>query len=299
MVEIYDIVMLVIILGAALFGAVKGFAWQLASIVSIVASYVVAYRFREPFSQSIQADPPWNRFLAMLILFIGTSLVIWVAFRMISRTIDRLKLREFDRQVGFLFGGIKGFLYCSLITLFAVTLMGETIREKIVASKSGRFIAEVLDRSDVVIPAEIHVVIGPYLDRFDEKFSATRDSMDSYVNTQSPLPRETGSGGYFPWQNQQSARPDFQSNSQRSTFQQTPQQVPQNYQRQGSEQLPDQFWNQSQFQDPNQNFGQASPGYRQVPQQPGPANGSTFRGGGYQPTQPSAQQNQQPYYNGF
>ena len=75
-VEIYDIVMLVIILGAALFGAVKGFAWQLASIVSIVASYVVAYRFREPFSQSIQADPPWNRFLAMLILFIGTSLVL-------------------------------------------------------------------------------------------------------------------------------------------------------------------------------------------------------------------------------
>ena len=175
--EIYDILMLVIIVGAALYGAIKGFAWQLASIASIVVSYIVAYRFREPFSQSIQAEPPWNRFLAMLILFIGTSLVIWVVFRMISNTIDRMKLREFDRQIGFLFGAVKGFLYCTLITLFAVTLMGKTIRSKIVASKSGHFIAEVLDRSDSVIPEEIHVVIGPYLDRFDERFSETKNGM--------------------------------------------------------------------------------------------------------------------------
>ena len=91
--EIYDIIMLIVLIGAMLFGAVKGFAWQLASIASIFLSYIVAYRFREPFSQSIQADPPWNRFLAMLILYIGTALIIWVVFRMISGTIDRLKLR--------------------------------------------------------------------------------------------------------------------------------------------------------------------------------------------------------------
>jgi membrane protein required for colicin V production len=98
-VETYDFVMLTVLVGTALFGAIKGFAWQLASIASIVVSYLVAYNFREPLSQSIQADPPWNRFLAMLILFIGTSLVIWVAFRMVSNTIDRLRLKEFDRRL--------------------------------------------------------------------------------------------------------------------------------------------------------------------------------------------------------
>ena len=128
--ETYDIVMIIVLVGAMLFGAVKGFAWQLASILSIVVSYTVAFRYREPFSQSIQADPPWNRFLAMLILYIGTSLLIWVAFRMISGSIDRLKLREFDRQVGALFGLAKGLLYCILITLFAVTLAGERVRER-------------------------------------------------------------------------------------------------------------------------------------------------------------------------
>ncbi|QDT08886.1 CvpA family protein [Planctomycetes bacterium K23_9] len=191
--EIYDIIMLVIIVGAALFGAVKGFAWQLASIASIVVSYIVAYKFREPFSHSIHAEPPWDQFLAMLILFIGTSLVIWVLFRMVSNSIDRMRLREFDRQVGFLFGAIKGFLYATLITLFAVTLMGQNIRSKIVASKSGKFIAQVLDRSDSVIPEEIHYVLRPYLDTFDQRFAETQDT----INSGYPDARETTSGGFF------------------------------------------------------------------------------------------------------
>lgn len=171
--EIYDIIMIVVLIGAMLFGAIKGFAWQLASIASIVASYIVALKFREPFSQSINAEPPWNRFLAMLILYIGTALLIWVVFRMVSRSIDRLKLKEFDRHVGAVFGLAKGALYCTLITLFAVTLAGERVRESVVRSKSGNYIAKVLDRSESVIPPEIHEVVQPYLDRFDSSF---RDS---------------------------------------------------------------------------------------------------------------------------
>ncbi|MEM1068004.1 MAG: CvpA family protein [Planctomycetota bacterium] len=166
--EIYDIAMLVVLMAAMIFGAVKGFAWQLASIASIVVSYIVAYKYREPFSESIQAEPPWNRFLAMLILYVGTSLVIWVAFRMVRGTIDRLKLREFDRQIGALFGLAKGALYCILITFFAVTLAGERIGEAIVRSKSGRYISQVLDRSEAVIPADIHEVVQPYLQKFDD-----------------------------------------------------------------------------------------------------------------------------------
>jgi membrane protein required for colicin V production len=171
--ETYDIIMLVVIVGATLFGAIKGFAWQLASIASIVISYIVAYKYREPISESIQADPPWDRFLAMLILYIGTSLLIWVAFRMVRGSIDRMKLKEFDRQIGALFGLAKGALYCTLITLFAVTLSGERVREAVVQSKSGNYIANLLDRSDSVIPDELHEVVQPYLDRFNKKFDET------------------------------------------------------------------------------------------------------------------------------
>ncbi|OYP30376.1 CvpA family protein [Rhodopirellula sp. MGV] len=175
----YDYVMLAILAGAGLFGAVKGFAWQIASISSIGVSYFVAYRFREPLSQSIEAEPPWDLFLAMLILFIGTSLIIWVAFNMVRETIDRLKLKEFDRQIGALFGLIKGSLYCTLITLFAVTLMGDSIRDQIVASNSGRFIARNLNRSEPLIPPEIQHFLQPYLDRMDAEFETNQTPADS------------------------------------------------------------------------------------------------------------------------
>lgn len=190
--EIYDIVMLVVLVGAMLFGAIKGFAWQLASIASIVVSYLVAYHFREPFSESIQAEPPWNRFLAMLILYVGTSLVIWVAFRMVSGSIDRLRLREFDRQIGALFGLAKGGLYCILITLFAVTLMGNSTREKIVESKSGNYIANTLAHTESMIPPEIQEIVQPYLDRFEDKFNSGNPS-----GSESPLEQVEQIGGQF------------------------------------------------------------------------------------------------------
>lgn len=191
--EIYDIIMLVVLVGATLFGAIKGFAWQVASIASFVVSYMVAYHFREPFSESIHAAPPWNRFLAMLILFVGTSLVIWMAFRMISGTIDRLRLNEFDRQIGALFGFGKGVLYCSVITFFAVTILGENARDKIVSSKSGNYIAKILDRSQAIIPPELHEIVQPHLDKFDQRFNSDQPVERMFPNFASGLNELGGS----------------------------------------------------------------------------------------------------------
>ncbi|MEZ6089109.1 MAG: CvpA family protein [Pirellulaceae bacterium] len=167
--ETYDLVMLVVLVAAGLFGAIKGFAWQIASIVSLSFSYWVAMKFREPFSHQIHAESPWNMFLAMFLLFVGSMIAIWMVFRMLSSWIDKLRLREFDRMAGAVFGLAKGAIYCILITLFAVSLAGDSIRLQIVQSKSGYYIAKLLDHSDVLMPEEIHEIVGPYLDRLDEK----------------------------------------------------------------------------------------------------------------------------------
>jgi len=57
-----------------------------------------------------------------------------------------------------------------LLTMFAVTLLGDRVCKAIIGSRSGRYIATVLDRSHSVIPPEIHEVVEPYLQRFDQKF---------------------------------------------------------------------------------------------------------------------------------
>lgn len=165
----YDLLMLIVLVGAVVWGAWKGFAWQVASLASMAASYFVALTFRQQVSQFISATPPWNIFLSMLILFLGTSLVVWVGFNFVAEMIEKVKLKEFDRQVGALFGFAKGVLLCVLITLFAVTLLSEPQRQAICNSRSGYYIAILLDKADAVIPGEVHEVLNPYIERLDRE----------------------------------------------------------------------------------------------------------------------------------
>ncbi len=167
--QVYDLIMLVVLGMSTIFGAIKGFAWQVASLASVVVSYVVAYRFRFDLAAMIQATPPWNVFLAMLILYVSTSFVIWVAFRLLSGAIDRVRLKEFDRHLGAAFGLGKGAIYCLLITMFAMTLLGPKQQTAICQSRSGFYIASALDKAVGVLPKEIHDVVGPYLRQLDEK----------------------------------------------------------------------------------------------------------------------------------
>ena len=167
--DTYDLIMLAVVAVATVFGARKGLAWQVASVSSIIASYFIAYRFREPVAAAIKAEPPWNTFLAMLIVYLSASAAIWVAFRFVSELIDRVKLNEFDHHAGAALGFCRGILWCAIITLFAVTLLGERQRQKIVQSKSGRYIALLLDRSEAVMPAELRGVLAPYLQTLDAR----------------------------------------------------------------------------------------------------------------------------------
>jgi membrane protein required for colicin V production len=166
--QAYDLFMLIVLAAAVVWGAWKGLAWQLASLASLVVSYFVALSFRAPLAQLINASPPWNAFLAMLILFLGTGLVVWVGFNLVSEAIEKVKLKEYDRQLGAMFGLAKGVLLCVLITLFSVALLSEPQRQQICNSKSGYYIALLLDRSDAVIPTELHEVLGPYIDKLDQ-----------------------------------------------------------------------------------------------------------------------------------
>lgn len=186
----YDILMLVVLAGATIFGAWKGMAWQLASLASLVLSYVVALRFSEPLAPWFGETAPWNRFVAMLVLYLGTSIAVWLVFRLVAGLLDRIKLRDFDHQLGALFGLAKGVLLCLAITFFALAL-APTTREHIVNSRSGRYIALLLNRADAVMPPEIHQVLDPYLNRLGDQLNGEQPS-------QSELHPTTAGAGELP-----------------------------------------------------------------------------------------------------
>jgi membrane protein required for colicin V production len=167
--QTYDLVMLAVLAAATIFGFWKGLAWQIASLASLVVSYFVALRFADRVAPLISEHEPWNKFVAMLLIYAAASLVIWMIYRAIGGAIDRVKLNEFDRQMGALVGFAKGVLLCIAITFFAVTLSGQSQRDQIIASRSGQYIVQVLDKADAVAPPEIKEVIGPYIDKINER----------------------------------------------------------------------------------------------------------------------------------
>jgi membrane protein required for colicin V production len=181
--EWYDLFMLGILAGATIFGFVKGMAWQIASLASLIVSYFVALRFSEPLAATglLGEEAPWNRFVAMLVIYIASSFAIWMLFRLVSDAIDRVRLQEFDRQLGGLFGLAKGVLLCVAITFFAITVVPNA-REAILRARSGHYIAVLIARADAVMPAEVHEVIDPYLNKLEEELGDGQGTSTEHVD---------------------------------------------------------------------------------------------------------------------
>jgi membrane protein required for colicin V production len=169
--QTYDLMMLLVLVATTLFGYWKGMAWQIASLASLVVSYFAALRFSAQLAPTFGETAPLNRFVAMLVIYIVTSFVIWTLFRLVSGAIDKVKLETFDSQMGALVGAAKGVLLCIAITFFAVTLLPPAQGEAIVNSQSGRYIVALLDKSHSVFPPEIHQIIDPYVNKVEERLN--------------------------------------------------------------------------------------------------------------------------------
>ena len=104
----------------------------------------------------------------MLVIYLATAAVIWLVFGMVSGLIDRVRLKEFDRQLGGIFGAIKGVLWCVVITFFAVTL-SESTRQAVLKSRSGYYIAVFTHRAAPMLPPEARSFLGKYIEELDRQ----------------------------------------------------------------------------------------------------------------------------------
>jgi membrane protein required for colicin V production len=168
--EGYDLVMLGVLAAAALLGYFKGMIWQVAWIAGIVVSSFVALRFGGQLAPHFGNQAPWNRFAAMLACYVASSLAVWMVFRTISGAINAVHLSAFDHQLGFLLGLAKGVLLCVVITFFSVTLAPD-YRHQIVASRSGRIVADLIVRADVYLPKQLHETVEPFVRQFEQQFA--------------------------------------------------------------------------------------------------------------------------------
>ena len=174
---IYDVAMVIVLVAAVWFGYRKGLAWQIASVASLIVSYIVAYKFREPVAQFIQAEPPWNKIGAMLILFLGTSLLIWTIYARINKSLKKAELKGFDRQAGALLGAVKGGLICMVITMFAVSLLGDRAHQAVHSSKIGPWVEKGIWQVSAIVPPEIAKYVDPHVQKYKEQTGHTHNQI--------------------------------------------------------------------------------------------------------------------------
>jgi membrane protein required for colicin V production len=200
----YDFLMLAVLVGTAAFGAWKGMAWQITAVASVLVSAAVAVHSSAPLAPYFSAHEPWNRFLAMLVLYVVTALAIWLLFRLVKGLIDRVQLKEFDRQLGAIFGLAKGILYCVIITFFAVTL-SEAARDLVLQSRSGDLIARGIRDANPVMPADVRKWLGKYIDELDAKLHAPPKEASKPDGTPGPI-ESRGEGGNTALKDERGAR---------------------------------------------------------------------------------------------
>jgi len=160
---IYDTIVLLVVLAGAFFGWRKGFATQVASIVSVSASFFVAMNFQGYVTPHIDASPPMNGIAAFVILFVATWIVAWLAFGLVRSWIESLKLKEFDYQMGALFGGFKGFLVACVLMIVALSVLQQDQHVAILGSRSGQIISKFLTMAEPILPEQFRLMAGPFL----------------------------------------------------------------------------------------------------------------------------------------
>lgn len=182
-IPIYDIIMAAVLLFTVVYGAIRGFVWQMASLLALVLSCWAAIRWSPILALVITTEAPWNRYAAMLIIFVVCSLIIWLLFRVIAKWLERVRLEGFDRQMGALFGLLKGVLFCLIITFFGVSLSAGT-RRLVFESRSGVFLAGLIPKAVSILPEELRQPIGEYLKEFQDRLQAVPPGL----NGQDQLP---------------------------------------------------------------------------------------------------------------
>ena len=165
---IYDIAMLLVLGGAIFFGYWKGLAWQIASLAALIVSYIVAVNFRDQVAPLLQVEAPWNQIGAMLILFLGTSLVIWAIYASVAKSLKKHELKGFDRQAGAVLGAAKGALLCMVITMFSVSFLGENAHEAIDHSRLGPYVEKGIWTVSDYVPAELARFVDPHIETYKE-----------------------------------------------------------------------------------------------------------------------------------
>jgi membrane protein required for colicin V production len=171
--NVFDFVVVGILVFVTIRGSASGLVGQVVSLASVAIGWVVAARCNTLLGPMLPIEEPWNRYVAMVMLFVG----VWLVFRLFNAVIcaalKKMRIKEFDRQLGALVGFLKGLFVCMVITFFAVSF-SEVSRSYVLSSKSGHYLALLIDKTGALIPADMSERLTTQIELFRRNVAEER-----------------------------------------------------------------------------------------------------------------------------
>lgn len=176
-VTMYDGIMALIVFFATVHGYWKGATWQIAPIMSLVLGYMIAMPMSVT-SAHYFGDPPQNRLYALVTIYIGVSLVVYLLVRAFRAGIENAKLTEFDKHIGGLLGALKGVLI-TLATTVVLLIYSPIARDLILKSESSTIAAKIINAVYPILPQAMHQILLPYLKQLNNELPLDLQNLDA------------------------------------------------------------------------------------------------------------------------
>jgi membrane protein required for colicin V production len=135
-------------------GAAKGAIWQLAVIGSITLCIVFAGQLTPHLKEHIPFDEPVKHWVAVGVVYLGLSLVVFLVCRQLKSWIDKVKFGEYDKHWGAILGLIKGVAMAVVLTGLLAILVPST-RPTIRDSYTGIVTRFAADQLSPILPAKV------------------------------------------------------------------------------------------------------------------------------------------------
>ena len=166
--NVFDLIVLAVLVALTLRGIWKGMVSQIVSVASFFVCWVVASRFGSLIAPTIPVEAPWNQVLAMGILFVITLIAIRFAYAALEKLIKHWHLAKLNSLLGGVLGFTKGLLLCMIITFFSV-MVSETSRGIVFTSTTGFHIVQLITGISVFVPKDSYEFVHSQLAQFQNK----------------------------------------------------------------------------------------------------------------------------------
>lgn len=113
-----DLIVLIVLLLNGILGAIRGFLWQAIRLAAVLLAIAGARVLAEPAQKAFQRTVGWEPLDNILVWYAIVGALVWILMTLLARAarnwVEKVKLRDADRSLGFLLGTLKGGFFVAI-----------------------------------------------------------------------------------------------------------------------------------------------------------------------------------------